>query len=179
MKEVKKIILLIALVMLCGCGTTVINKSPNAIALQTQLGLGVVPMENHTQTPQAGEKVASIVAGVLQTKGANNIKIYKQNVPCDKILACPSRNLNMSEVLRWARKSDIGYIILGTVNEWSYKVGLDGEPTVNITLKLIKADSGKTIWNAVGSKVGGSRSGLGDIGHELIAKILSSVKIYN
>lgn len=179
MNKVKQAIILAFFIGVTGCSTTVINKNPQAITLHARSAVGVMPMENHTQTPQAGEKVAAIVSGFLQTKGIGNVKIYQSNVACDKILSCPTTNLSIPAIFNWARKNNIDYVVLGTVNEWSYKVGLDGEPEVNITLKLIGVDSGKTIWSAVGSKTGGSRSGLGNIGHELIDRLLSPIIIIN
>ena len=177
MYKIKQVVLLAGLVFLTGCSTTIINKNSRPIVLPNSATLGVVPMENHTQTPQAGEKVAAIAAGVLQVRKARNIPIYHNKTACEKILSCAATYPSTATIFNWAEKHNLDYVILGSVNEWSYKVGLDGEPEINITLSVVNVASGKTIWTAVGSKTGGSRSGLGDIGHDLIKKMLSSILI--
>lgn len=66
----------------------------------------------------------------------------------------------------------------GTVNEWRYKVGLDGEPAVSVTLKLIDMRNGRVIWSAVGSKMGSSRSSLGNVGQRLIDSMLNQIEFF-
>lgn len=177
MCKIRQVILLMGLVFLTGCSTTIINKSTPSVVLPTNATLGIVPMENHTQTPQAGEKVAAITAGVLQAKKIRNMPIYHNKTSCEKILSCAATYPSRQTIFNWAEQHNLDYVMLGSVNEWSYKVGLDGEPEINITLNIVNVASGKTIWTAVGSKTGGSRSGLGDIGHDLIKNMLSSVLV--
>ena len=177
MRKTKLAIVSVILIMLTGCSSTVINPNPRRVALEWHTPLGIVPMENNTQTPLAGEKVAAITEGVLQSKGANNMRIYHSRIACEKILACPTKHLSMHEICAWGRQHDLSYVMTGSVNEWSYKVGLDGEPGVNVSLKLINVNSGREIWSAVGSKTGGSRTSLGNAGQELINGMLDTLTI--
>ena len=59
----------------------------------------------------------------------------------------------------------------GSVEEWRYKVGVDGEPAVGITLQLIDLPSGAVIWTASGSKTGWSREGLTATAQKLLVEL--------
>ena len=41
------------------------------------------------------------------------------------------------EALDWARERQARYALTGAVDEWRYKVGVDGEPAAGVTLQII------------------------------------------
>jgi hypothetical protein len=172
MRKLKYFLIMIISVLLVSCAATTITSSQKIPLVHVGVNWGVIPMVNNTQTPQAGEKAAAITASMLRSTSIRKVIVYKQKVSCSKILACPQQQPSMYRVRAWSRINHIHYVMMGTVNEWRYKVGLDGEPAVNVTLNLIDMSTGKIIWSAVGSKVGGSRGSLGIIAHRLIAEML-------
>ncbi|MGD9107695.1 MAG: penicillin-binding protein activator LpoB [Gammaproteobacteria bacterium] len=179
MKKLRYFLIMMISVLLVSCATTTITGSQKIPLVHVGVNWGVIPMVNNTQTPQAGEKAATITAGILRATNIRKVIIYKQRVSCSKILACPQQQPSMYKVRTWARMNHIRYVMMGTVNEWRYKVGLDGEPAVSVDLNLIDMRTGKIIWNAVGSKVGGSRGSLGVIAHQLIAEMLYNLITVN
>ena len=48
-----------------------------------------------------------------------------------------NRVTSRAKLLAWARSTHARYAVTGAVNEWTYKVGLDGEPVVGIAIQLI------------------------------------------
>lgn len=60
-----------------------------------------------------------------------------------------------------------------TVDEWRYKVGVDGEPAVGITLQVIEVQSGNVIWSAAGSRTGWSRDAVSAVAQKLLRQLLS------
>jgi polysaccharide biosynthesis protein PelC len=177
MKQVKITLLALLVMILAGCMTSATNISSNQITLPKSAGYGVIPFENNTDRPQAGNRAAAITAGILQTRGPNKVFVYQQAVSKNNLIAEPNKNISTRSLAAWAKRNNIRYIISGTVNEWRYKVGLDGEPSVNVTIKLYDARNRKYLWNAVGSLTGGSRYGLGVIAQRLIANLLSYINL--
>jgi hypothetical protein len=70
------------------------------------------------------------------------------------------------------------YALTGAVDEWRYKVGIDGEPAVGLTLQIINlTDGDRVVWSAAGSKSGWSREALSAVAQKLIKDMLSGAPI--
>jgi polysaccharide biosynthesis protein PelC len=177
MKQIKYMLLALLAIAITGCATSAINISCSQIRLPRNANYGVMPFQNNTDRPQTGNRAAAITAGILQTMGPNNVTVYQPVTYKNEIIANPNKTISMRTQLAWAKRNNIRYILSGTVNEWRYKVGLDGEPAVNLTLKLYDTRMHRYIWNAVGSLTGGSRDGLGLIAQRLISGLLGYITL--
>lgn len=164
---------LLSMLFLVAC--TTINSSRQIVCAPSRWG--IIPFTNNTEVPQAGYRAMSMTTGLLETKGVKNITIYKSNDSCNQLIVCPNANPSIEHSLAWARKQHLRYVMTGTVNEWVYKVGLDGEPVASVALTLYDVKHGHMIWNSVGSKFGTTRSGLGITGQKLIQEMLCTLKI--
>ncbi|MDU7588518.1 MAG: penicillin-binding protein activator LpoB, partial [Acidovorax sp.] len=76
--------------------------------------------------------------------------------------------------LAWAREQGVRYALAGTVDEWRYKVGVDGEPAAGITLQIIDVQSGDILWSGAGGKSGWSREALSAVAQKLIRELLQA-----
>ncbi|EQD28248.1 lipoprotein, partial [mine drainage metagenome] len=76
----------------------------------------------------------------------------------------------------WASQNRIQYALTGSVQEWRYKTGVDGEPAVSVTFNLVDMTTGKTVWSATGSRTGWSRSSVGSVGQTLIDQLLIPIE---
>jgi hypothetical protein len=65
----------------------------------------------------------------------------------------------------------------GTVNEWRYKVGMDGEPVVGVTLQVVELPGGRVVWSATGAKSGWSRDSVSAVAQQVIDKLLGSISV--
>lgn len=171
----KRQCMLLALVslFLASCATTNVNVS-GGMALSKNVPIVVGPMANHTDVPLANRQVESISLALLQSRGFRNALSWPRPQSCEKLLYCPDEGMTDVRLAQWARQHNIAYVLTGAANEWRYKVGLDGEPVAGVSLILIDAQTGKTVWSAVGSSIGGSRSGLDVIGQKLLANLLKN-----
>ena len=170
-----KIGILFSLFCLNAC--TTINSSHQTVPAHA--AWGIMPFTNNTEVPQAGYRAMSMTMGLLEVKGIKNIHMYKSNDTCNQLIVCPNAVPSLEHVLTWARKQHLQFIMTGTVNEWIYKVGLDGEPVASLTLQLYEVPHGRMIWNAVGSKFGATRDGLGITGQKLIQEMLWTLTVVN
>ncbi|QBR83793.1 penicillin-binding protein activator LpoB [Legionella israelensis] len=160
--------------LLAGCTRMNIDVS-NRLILPANSSIAVGAFANHSDTPLANRQVESMLVGLLQTKGFTRISHYQRKESCAKLLYCPDETLSKKQIIHWARARHIHYVFMGAVNEWRYKVGLDGEPVAGLSILAIDAHSGRTVWSSVGSAIGGSRSGLDIIGQSLLKCLLASV----
>lgn len=173
MKLLIKLCVMISLLGLFAC--TTINSTTQIVPGHARWG--IVPFANNTEIPQAGYRAMSMTMGLLEVKGIQNIIQYKANDSCNQLIVCPNSNPSPPQILSWARAHQLQFVMTGTVNEWVYKVGLDGEPVASVALQLYDVKSGRMIWNALGSKFGTTRSGLGSTGQKLIKEMLCTLKV--
>lgn len=156
------------------CTAKVINYSP-CIMVQPGAKIAVVPFSNNTETPLAGERAMSIAAGVLESRGMTNLVLY-QSSEHGKVLFPGMNKVDSEKQLgAWAKRMHARYLVTGSVNEWSYKVGLDGEPVVGVSIQLIDLVCGRIVWTSVGSLSGGSRVAVSTTAQQLMNMMLSGL----
>lgn len=173
MSKITRLIAAAPLLLLAACASVHHSPSPQLAAAQSW---AVLPFTNHTETPFAGEKAQSMTAGLLRARGAVQVREY---IPAVKNDPLPGEALapSLSEGLDWARQAHVRYALTGTVEEWRYKVGLDGEPAVGLTLQLWDVDKGQVVWSAVGSKSGWSGAALSGVAQNVIGQMLDGLRI--
>lgn len=161
-----------ALLFLTACASIQKSPSPQLAAGQSW---AVLPFANHTETPYAAERVQAIAGTLLRTHGVTRLQDYPlakaDDLPGDRV------SVPLDTALEWARQHHVRYGLTGSVNEWRYKVGMDGEPVVGLTLQLWDLETGQVIWSAVGSKSGWSRDALNAVGQDVLSRMLDSLRI--
>jgi len=134
----------------------------------------LLPIINHTQTPQAGLRAEAILETLVRSRGITKLQKYPSALNSESLFE-PVERSAVDEALKWARGEQAVYALTGTVDEWRYKVGVDGEPAVGITLQLIDLQSGKVVWSATGSKTGWSREALSAVAQKLINRLTAPI----
>lgn len=162
----------VALTM-AACSTVDVAPAP---ALQGGAKWGLVPFVNNTETPQAGLREESIVDGLLRSRKSIDLEHYPANLN-DETLFEPMDRRQQEAAIEWARRQGIRYVLAGSVDEWRYKVGVDGEPAVGLTLKIIDVPNGKVVWSAVGSGTGWSREALSAVAQKLTRRLIEPLAI--
>lgn len=160
---------LIAAGALGGC--SVIDRS-SAPAFSRDDTWAVLPLANNTETPQAGQRAASIAQSLMASYGYANLTPYPASGD-DETLFDPARPDQQQTALAWAKQQNAHYALTGAVNEWRYKVGVDGEPAVGITFYVVDVQSGKVVWITSGSRTGWSRSAVSGVAQKLERDLLS------
>ncbi|MEO2069523.1 MAG: hypothetical protein ABGX27_08480 [Desulfurobacteriaceae bacterium] len=151
---------LIFILLLTGCAT-VVNKTPTSFPKEKVCV--VLPFVNYSTTPLAGEKAASIVYGVLKSKGYRVKKFFDFK----------EEDFSSSEVkdlIEKAKESGYKCVIGGYVNEWQYKVGVDGEPTVSLTIYAQDLGSKKNFFVITLSATGWGYGSVSSLTQKLINK---------
>ena len=177
---IKKWIILICccIPFLFSCTGGVVNYS-SCVPINLDVKVAVIPFVNNTETPLAGERAMSITAAVLESMGMCCIAVYQNSVHGKVLFPGMNQVESRRALLNWARTTHARYAMTGSVNEWTYKVGLDGEPVVGLSLQLIDLQTNRIVWTAVGSLSRGSRIAVSTTAQNLINSLLKGLQRAN
>ena len=136
--------------LLAGCAS--VSEVQTAPSLPRDARWVLLPMENYSQTPQAGERAEAIARTLLAQRG---LKVANYQQPKGNGgLPVLDEQRRYQQAYDWAKAQGFRYAVTGSVEEWHYKSGLDGEPAVGLSLRVIDVQSGATLWSASGAKTG-------------------------
>ena len=162
-------LILAVLLGLAGCASMRIEtSSPPKIDPAARIAL--LTLENNTSTPYAGQRARRQLAALLIAHGMQNIIVQ----PATEQTQLPVGNTgdHLAADLAWARSQGATYALTGSVDEWRYKIGLDGQPAVGFTLRLLDVNSGRTVWSGAAAASGGSREGLAVLSQQVLNRLL-------
>jgi len=159
--------------LLSSCSVYKIQKTD---ALDRSARWMMLPLLNHSDTPEAGARAADIVATLLRSRGIKPLSIYTPPVN-DKNLPELDQQKILSKAFLLAKKEGQRFAVSGSVQEWRYKSGLDGEPATGITLTITDLMTGKIIWSASGSKTGWGRESVSGTAHKLMAELIDGLDL--
>jgi hypothetical protein len=162
---------LTAALFLAGCASHTGNPSP---VLPRNAHWGLLPMNNYSQTPQAGERSEQILLSVL-SKGGVHPLVYSAAGDIDPALM--SDNERQAGALQWAKAQKLDYLITGSVEEWRYKTGLDAEPAVGMSLRVLDASSGRVLWSTSGARAGWSRESLAGTSQKVLDQLVGELRL--
>jgi polysaccharide biosynthesis protein PelC len=159
---------------LSACTTTQIQGLPAEVDKSASWAL--LPILNLTETPQAGLRAEAILESLIRAGGIKNLKRYPSSLNTESIFD-PVERKAQEQALVWAKGEKVRFAISGTVDEWRYKVGVDGEPAVGLTLQIQDLSTGSVVWTAAGSKSGWSREALSAVAQKLIAQLTAPLNV--
>ncbi len=152
------------------------NKGAKNEAFSSASQYALLPLLNVSQTPMAAERVETILAALLRAKGLSELHVYPTQSKTS-ILDILDEGKQYRLALDWASKENYRYLVTGSVEEWRYKSGLDGEPAVGITLKILDSTAKKVLWTATGARSGWGREAASMTAHELLTDLLDSLEL--
>ncbi|MCG7569642.1 hypothetical protein MHM89_06835 [Pseudoalteromonas sp. CNC9-20] len=165
----KTIMALALAFILSGCATHYAGESPTLSASQQ---VYIMPLANQSNMPMAQAQAEQLLASALAEQGLKVTLYPKQQVgDLQASLEPAQRN---QEAQRWLSEQQPGYVVSGSVQEWQYKYGLDGEPAVGLTLTLADS-SGNELWRGSTSKTGWGRESLSQVALEAIDTLIDEL----
>lgn len=165
-----------AVLMLCLIACSSVLLGMNAPLARNEKW-AILPIANYTDVPQAGLRAEAIVETLLHGMNLNDLQHYPPLLNSDSLFEPVERRVVL-EAMNWARQQGVRYAVTGAVDEWRYKVGIDGEPAVGLTLQVIDLVNNNTVvWSASGAKSGWSRDALSLVARDLIHELLGDLKL--
>lgn len=165
-----RLALLCAALLLAACSTLDRSEAPT---VSSKAQWVVLPFANNTETPLAGSRAEAIAENLLRAQGMSKVRRYPAALQQEALFE-PGDHKQLEAALAWARDEGAKYALTGSVDEWRYKVGVDGEPAVGLALSIIDVSTGDTLWGGVGGKSGWSREALSAVAQQLMRSLLSS-----
>jgi TolB-like protein len=175
MKRIHFILFGLAAVLLSGC-SSLNSYSADSQALDSRARWALLPIVNNTDTPQAGLSAEALLEHVLLSRGIDSLTRYPAALSRDSLFE-PTERKTSEEALKWAREQGLRYAVTGSVEEWRYKVGIDGEPAVGVTLRVLDLSNGRVLWSASGASSGWSREALASVAQSLIIKLIATLNL--
>ena len=162
----KHLFLLISLFILTAC-SSIIHKKSNT--LPSNKNYAIASFWNYTETPMAGLRAASIVESVLSQK---NITLHSLIDGSDDIAEKEGKQKLFTLQKDLAKSMGANYLITGNVQEWQYKTGIDAEPVVSYTIKVIDLSNNAIVFNGVGAKSAWGHKSIGVVAQEIAKELI-------
>ncbi len=171
MSSIRSLVVLAMVFLIGGCTTFTQQSAP---AFPRAAAWGLVPVVNYSQAPQAGERAEQILLSVLAEHG-----LQPRHYPVMPQLDLPMLDdrERLAKALAWAKAERLDYVISGSVEEWQYKSGLDGEPAVGLSLQVIEPASGRVVWSKSGARAGWSRESLAGTGQKVLRELAGALRL--
>lgn len=170
----KKIGLMAMILVLSAC--TTVQTMTQKTSITKQANWALLPIINNSDTPQAGLRTEAILQTLFLNRGVTQLMLYPATMNNDTLFE-PSERKTFEQARDWAKAQGARYAITGSVEEWQYKVGVDGEPAVGLTLRIIDLSNDTVIWSALGAKSGFSRASLSGTAQDLIQSLLKNLTL--
>lgn len=77
-----------------------------------------------------------------------------------------------------ARSVGATHLLIGTVHEYRYKTDLDGDPAVGITMRIVQASTGETVWQGTSGNVGYAFASVTSAGQKAVNRLVSEIPVY-
>jgi polysaccharide biosynthesis protein PelC len=161
------------LLLAAGCAVTESRPAPN---LDSTGSWVLLPMQNYSGTPQAGERAEALLSAMLHQRGLKRLEHYPGTTSEGALPELDERR-RYTNALEWARSRGSSYGVTGNVAEWRYKNGPDAEPAVGLTLQIIEVPSGAVLWSAAGARSGWGRESLSGTAQKLLRDLLANVRV--
>jgi len=182
MKKLSLTSLALSAVVLAGCafspfgptGSSTRSAMAQAIAAQDKVAL--LPIANFTDVPQAGLRLEAMLEPALRQAGLTQLVVYPAALNPETLFE-PAERKAQAEAEKWARAQGMRYVVSGAVNEWRYKVGVDGEPAVGLMLQVKDLRNDQVVYSAAGGRTGGAREALAAVGQRLAAELVSGIRV--
>ncbi|HEY4016938.1 MAG TPA: hypothetical protein VGM06_26580 [Polyangiaceae bacterium] len=175
MKRSASIAAAVSLCAMAACTSTVENVSMTT-PLKSTARWALLPVSNFAETPQAGERVEALLDTVVRRRGVASIEQYPPLKEDDTHLLVSDRQ-RYQESLSWARDQHFDYALGGSVEEWRYKGGLDGEPAVGVSVQVVEVATNRIVWSASGTRTGSGSDNLSGTALELLDTLIHDLPV--
>lgn len=172
----KILLLLLAALLVSGC----VTLNQGGIPLSYQESWALLPFINNTETPYAAERAEAVTAALLYARGVQRLeRSAAETAKPEEYPLADRGELKQKAALEAAKQKKVRYALAGTVNEWRYKVGLDGEPVAGFTLQVIELPEGRVVWSGAVGKSGWSRDAVSAVAQQVLDRLLGEIRVLN
>lgn len=114
--------------------------------------VAVIPFDNLTTYPDAGEIVSRLVTTELYAQGFQLVDEHEVRKLLSAQRADPDHVLSLADLQQICQQLGATTLITGGVGEYRYKRDLGEDPVVGYTLRAIRAVDGRLLWTTSHSR---------------------------
>jgi len=167
----RALLLSAAVILFTGCQAAQTDRRTTETAvLDAEQPVVLLPFVNRSETPLAGERAKAIALSVLRRNGMSELQMMELP-PADDGLPVLDDSKRLADAKDVARTSGARHALTGSVEEWRYKSGLDGEPAVGLSLLLVDLESDKVVWSGSAARSGWSRESLAGAAQKVLQEL--------
>jgi hypothetical protein len=179
MRRVLSVVVL-SLILVSGCGTVQRTTAVDQVQLNSRARKVVVlPLVNLTSMPNAGRIVGELLSTEIIAQ--TDFRMLERSEMMEHLA---SGKIEVEEVLEKSAAAKVGQslgvdtVIYGAVTEYRYKKGVDEDPVVGISVKMLDIPETRILWaesvTATGSMYSG-RTSLSSLAHMLCADMVRTL----
>ncbi len=158
--------------LLTACSSQQVQQG---VTLPRDARWALLPLVNLSEAPRAGERARRLVEAALRARGLE--PVLAPTPRARQELPLLDDRVRLDEALAWARRERIHYAVTGSVEEWRYKSGLDGEPAVGLSLRIVEIPEGRVVWVGSGSRTGWGYDNLSGTATRVIDDLLDALRL--
>lgn len=136
----------------------------------------LLPFGDFGETPQAGERAEELTSSLMRVRLNLDLERYPVTKESTALVDLDERQ-RYDKALQWARDQGFVYGVAGSVQEWRYRNGSEGEAAVGISLRVINIRTGKPEWVATGSRSGFGAQTVSGVAEQLLSKMIDQIKM--
>lgn len=136
-------------IVLTGCASSEIRQGGSRAPMGGVDRVFLAPVYNATPDETAGRAVTELAATTLLAHGVP-LAQTEDGLNRSRALAEEGK---AAQIIELARSLQCTHVLLGTVTEYRYKSDLDGSPIVSLTMRLVDAADGSTVWQGTSTKM--------------------------
>ncbi len=155
-----------------GCATVVFHGGDDAGSIRVQRLL-LPPFVNATDDQHASRALTEMTGSALVEAG---FPLFQTEETLLKSAADRAQGPD-GRYAELARGASASHLLIGTVHEYRYKTDLDGDPAVGITLRLVDAASGQTVWQGTSGNVGYAFASVTSAGQKAVRKLVREMPV--
>jgi len=173
----------VAVLALSGCSYGRVSSrdfAPTGGGLASGASVAVLPFENLTNYPSAGQIAADLVSTELYSLGlyrsveASRVRnqLVAAKVDVDKLS-------DSSSAQAVGRTLGVDAVLVGSVSEYGYQHGLREEPVVGLNARLVRSADGAVLWASSQSEAGRgyfSRDSVNNVAQRVVTRMLHSLR---
>jgi hypothetical protein len=136
----------------------------------------LLPFSDFGETPQAAERAEELSTAMMRVKWNVDLERYPVTKESVALVDLDERQ-RYDKALQWARDQGYSYGLAGSVQEWRYRAGSEGEAAVGLSLRVINIQNGKPEWIAAGSRSGFGAQTVSGVAEKLLRELVGKIRM--
>lgn len=162
------------MVLLALTGCTSVMDVKRGTPLERSATWVLLPFSDYGETPQAGERAEEMASSLMRVRWDVDLLSYPATKESVALVDLDERQ-RYDKALLWAREQGYVYGLTGSVHEWRYRNGSEGEAAVGLSLRVISIKSGRAEWLATASRSGIGAQTVSGVAERLLRSMLSQM----